>query len=292
MNRLQGFSICFFIMVILLNNSCFAIERDTIPDKNQIITSPYEKTWIIKSFLQDEKKIWGSVFKPPDLKKLYWIPVIGATVFSICYDEEIYARIKHFQSGHPWVSDISPVITLGGDNLTVVSVCGLFYLGGIITHSDKAKQTGLMTTEALLHAGFVVSIGKLASGRQRPSFDQGKDHWSWFPASLKMYKKDLPKSAYDAFPSGHTIAAWSVATVIARQYRDIKWIPPLCYLLATGVGLSRITEDTHWLSDVILGGALGYGIGRFVVNQQADSPMTLFPSLGPKALSLNANFRF
>ena len=149
-----------------------------------------------------------------------------------------------------------------------------------------------MAAETLAHAGLIVTIGKSLTGRQRPSFDHGKDHWNWFPTSLNMYKEGYLKSGYDAFPSGHTIAAWSVATVIAKQYRDQKIIPILAYTVATGVGLSRITEDTHWLSDVILGGALGYSIGNFVVPGRSSTRFTILPVTDGKSAMLSISAAF
>jgi membrane-associated phospholipid phosphatase len=39
----------------------------------------------------------------------------------------------------------------------------------------------------------------------------------------------------------------------------------LAYSLAAGVGLSRMTLDKHWASDVLVGAALGHLVGRLVV---------------------------
>jgi len=69
-------------------------------------------------------------------------------------------------------------------------------------------------------------------------------------------------SAFDAFPSGHTATAFSIATVFATQYKDIKAIPVICYSTATLVGISRLTEHEHWASDVFVGGIMGYLCGN------------------------------
>jgi membrane-associated phospholipid phosphatase len=37
------------------------------------------------------------------------------------------------------------------------------------------------------------------------------------------------------------------------------------YSFATAVSLSRITTDRHYASDVLVGGAVGYMIGKFVM---------------------------
>ena len=72
--------------------------------------------------------------------------------------------------------------------------------------------------------------------------------------------------AGSAFPSGHTILAFSVATVIARRYgRNHRWVPWVAYGMAGAIGFSRITLQSHFPSDVFLGAALGYSVARFDV---------------------------
>jgi membrane-associated phospholipid phosphatase len=70
------------------------------------------------------------------------------------------------------------------------------------------------------------------------------------------------------FPSGHTIAAFSIATVVSRRYGNHRWVPYAAYGLAALVGFSRLSLSAHFLSDVFVGGALGYSISRFTVLQQ------------------------
>ena len=70
------------------------------------------------------------------------------------------------------------------------------------------------------------------------------------------------------FPSGHSIAAFSVATVVARRYGNHRWVPYAAYGMAALVGFSRLSLLSHFVSDVFMGGALGYSIGRFTVLRQ------------------------
>jgi membrane-associated phospholipid phosphatase len=71
-----------------------------------------------------------------------------------------------------------------------------------------------------------------------------------------------------SFPSGHSIEAFSIATIVARQYRNHRWVPYAAYGLASLVGFSRLTLNVHFLSDVFMGGALGFSISRFTVLRQ------------------------
>jgi membrane-associated phospholipid phosphatase len=66
------------------------------------------------------------------------------------------------------------------------------------------------------------------------------------------------------------MAAWSLATVVAEEYRDRPVVRFGAYGLATAVSLSRYTGHNHFLSDVLIGSAAGYGIGRYVYKTHHD----------------------
>ena len=236
-------------------------------------TTKKETKWFLASIISDQGRLWSSPFRVKKKDLALWIPVLTATSVSIVFDEQIYSSFKNFQDRHAWVSDLSPVITYGGDNRFVLGTGAIFTLAGLVTGNKKTEQTGLIALQTFVNAGLIVQVGKLLTGRQRPSFENGEDRWYGFPASLKRFKGE-PVSKFDAFPSGHTIEAWALATVFAEQYKDTRIVPVISYTLATGVGLSRVTEDAHWLSDVILGAAMGYGIGKFMVREHKNTNWT------------------
>jgi hypothetical protein len=51
-------------------------------------------------------------------------------------------------------------------------------------------------------------------------------------------------------PSGHTIAAFSSATIVARRYGNHRWVPYVSYGLAALVGFSRATLSEHFFADI------------------------------------------
>jgi len=70
----------------------------------------------------------------------------------------------------------------------------------------------------------------------------------------------LPTPIFPSFPSGHTVAAFSTATILAMARRDWRWT--LIFLGgATCMGFSRIYLGHHFPSDVLAGAFLGTAIG-------------------------------
>src|SRR5262249_61019831 len=118
-------------------------------------------------------------------------------------------------------------------------------------------------SEALIHSAIVVTGLKLATGRKRP--DQGRGDGRFWGGGT-------------SFPSGHAIGIWSLATVLAEEYRDRPAWRIGAYGLATVGSLSRVTGRNHFPSDVLIGSTLGYLIGRYVVRHHSRSPRGVAPA--------------
>jgi hypothetical protein len=144
---------------------------------------------------------------------------------------------------------------------------------GFIFKNEKMKTTTLLATQAYLTSYVIFEAAKFLSGRQRPYYydpDNNSNNSLWH-GPFYQFKKDAngnkPNSySYTSFPSGHTTLAFAAATVYAMEYSDRPVVKILSYSAASLIGLSRITENKHWASDVLIGGILGHLIGRQVVN--------------------------
>lgn len=230
--------------------------------------------------------------KNKDLLLIGGVAVITGVL--IHNDESIYSSFKRYQAKNDWVDKISPKVTKMGDGGFNLGVSGLFYLGGLIFNDPKAKETAKLTLMTFIHTGLIVQIGKHLFGRQRPSWDNGNDGWAGPSGFFKRYEA-YQISHYDAFPSGHTISIFGTATVISEMYKDKPLVPIVSYSLATLCGLSRVTEDTHWLSDVFLGAVLGYAIGKYVVKKRSRygaKGFDFIPTANTKGLSLGIRYNF
>ena len=61
-----------------------------------------------------------------------------------------------------------------------------------------------------------------------------------------------------SFPSGHTAQAFATATFMSKEYGDQSiWYSVGAYGMATTVGVMRVLNNRHWISDVLAGAGIG-----------------------------------
>jgi membrane-associated phospholipid phosphatase len=244
---------------------------------------------LTRDFLKDAGQIWSYPFhiRTDDI-----LPIIGlaaVTGLVIANDESIFRGFQDYYDDHGWVQDASPVITKMG-SWGAWATAGLFLGVGLIGGEHKPAETGVLAATAMMESSLLVWFLKGMTGRQRPSYADGVDHWSGPAGFFKRYQQGY-QDAYDSFPSGHAITAFSLATVVAMEYQETVWVPILSYAVATGVGLSRVTLSRHWLSDVLVGGVLGHLIGRLVVrNHRRRYHAIPAVSVSPRSVSLAFSF--
>lgn len=65
-------------------------------------------------------------------------------------------------------------------------------------------------------------------------------------------------SSYTSFPSGHTAQVFAAATFLSEEHRHrFKWMPYVAYGIATSVGVLRMANNEHYISDVLAGAGIG-----------------------------------
>ncbi|MCX6567985.1 MAG: phosphatase PAP2 family protein [Candidatus Aminicenantes bacterium] len=242
-----------------------------------------------RDFFEDTGRIWSSPFHIKERHAAPLILMTAATGFLIAADESIRDAFKSYTDGHKWAQDVGPVITQMG-SLGAAATAGLFLGAGFIFKDERARDTGYLAACAMAQTFLVVNVFKGLSGRQRPFATDGEDHWAGPAGFFKSYDADY-NGLYDSFPSGHTATAFSVATVVALQYRHRPWVPILAYTIAAGVGLSRGTMDLHWMSDVFVGAVVGHLVARLVVRGHARR-QRLVPVLGSSGRGITVGFYY
>lgn len=135
---------------------------------------------------------------------------------------------------------------------------------GWMVNDHYAERTAELTAESVLDSEILTAVMKDIDRRWRPwessVYGGGDYEAAWFKSSGHYL------GGAGSFPSGHTIAAFSIATVFADRYgAKHKWAKFAAYGLAGVVGFSRVSLQSHFPSDVFLGAVLGYSISNYVV---------------------------
>jgi len=217
---------------------------------------------LIPNAANDEKRIWlFPVHMFGDKKR--WAPalaVIGTTAALVVLDPSDARYFRRTSS----FNGFNNVVTGRAAFYGIIGAPVALYTAGMATRNSKLRKTSLFAAEALLDTYLVTLVMKDVDRRLQPIAipPNGNFAHTWFQDNSHNGLSD------GSFPSGHEIAAMSVATVVSRRYPHHKWIPYVSYGIAGVVGFSRVTRSSHFVSDVFMGGALGYSISRFVVLQQ------------------------
>ncbi len=278
-----------FLVLISFSMPVFAQKADTLGKKLDSMQKKEDKHELVADVNKDEytsktninfngyfvllgTDLLQEVESPFHASKKTWITVGGFVaaegVLFFVGDRPIQQFATKFMKENPGLRNTSQYITDFGASYEIY-VLAAFGAYGLIFKSDKVKTTTLLATQAYVTAGAMSYAVKFLTSRQRPNAlnpndPQPENNIFYGPAIFNG--RNAASGFLSSFPSGHTTAAFSAATVYAYEYKDELLIPILAYSAASLVGISRITQNAHWTSDVVAGAALGYITGKQVVN--------------------------
>jgi membrane-associated phospholipid phosphatase len=198
-----------------------------------------------KNILRDQKAIWTAPFHLRKADAIWIAPATVGTLALIATDRITGDEIAE---AHGLVRT-SENISYAGSIYGSAAIAGTFYLVGRKKNDYRARETGILVAQASVNGYLVAAALKGISQRVRPK--DGRDRSEFFDGGT-------------SFPSGHSTQAWAVATVIANEYHDRRLVQFAAYSVASAVSVARFTGGKHYLSDVLVGSALGYGIGQYV----------------------------
>lgn len=212
--------------------------------------TPKPERRFFADILRDQRAIWTSpLHLGRDDSK--WLAPLGISTLVLAATDQKTGQLSDSRRRISVSKDISQA----GSIYSTGGIAAAFYLAGRATGNARARETGLLGGEALINSALVFTVLKNVSQRPRPTVDGA--HAEFFDGG-------------HSFPSGHAASAWALATVIANEYHDRRAVRVGAYGLAAVVSVSRYTARKHFLSDVLVGSAIGYGIGRYVYKTHHD----------------------
>ncbi len=154
----------------------------------------------------------------------------------------------------PANDEIQKIAVEYGDGYVIFGVFGAGYLAGLYLDCPWLRETAMLTATAVLISGTISTVTKVVVGRARPY--AGLGNWRFKPFSLP--------DQYHAFPSGHTMAAFSVSTVLSDRIGN-GWATAGLYAAAATSAFSRSYSREHWLSDIVFAALYSSAVAHSLV---------------------------
>ena len=173
----------------------------------------------------------------------------------------------------------NPFLRKSSHIVETIAVPGAFFIGGGLYLAGRASKQhkladlGLHGTEALVIGEALGGVLKGVFGRGRPYLNPKDPN----PNDWRILRGFGGDDAYRSFPSGHTVAAFAAGAAVTAEMS--RWRPESRWLVGSVmyggaglVGLSRMYNQRHWASDVIIGAAIGTFAGNKVVRYHHSHP--------------------
>jgi len=148
---------------------------------------------------------------------------------------------EHYDRHNTFSGDWPDTFATLGNPGTHFALAGVWYLAGQQLQDAKTYEVGRKLFSALTITGVSTMFLKVAA-------------WD-----------DSPNGEWGAWPSGHVSSTMAMATVLNGAYGPLVGVP--MFGLTALVGIERLDDREHWLSDVIFGAALGWVVGETVFKE-------------------------
>jgi membrane-associated phospholipid phosphatase len=213
----------------------------------------------VRNLGKDVLSIYGSPFDAKGRDWLGFAGVVALSGVSMFADEPVerWARDADSLSGLRFLDPLRRGGVLFSGKYIVPPVAAAYILG--LATKNQELRDGVMGCGAawLAQAPIRKSVYALV-GRQRPETSPD-DAQVWVIPNKPSEQEDPWQ--YRSFPAGHFANAMSCAAFLNNRF-DMGAGGAAVYALAFGVGFGRLLDHAHWTSDTVLGGILGYAVGK------------------------------
>lgn len=251
------------IRCLWITCSMISAVRAQTDAPNDLSTNPQEAeiTWkqIPSDILRAQKQVW---LFPTQVARGQYIGstllVLGSTAGLVALDP---TEAGYFRDNSRFYYGLNHRLSGTTTTAGILAIPAAFYLAGLVGKDTYSKNTAVLAAEAVLDVEIPDLVLRNTTRRLRPLdvAPDGNFSNTWFKTTGN------PLTAKGSFPSGHSGAAFAIATVFAERYSKRRWVPFVAYGVAGLVGFSRLSSSSHFLSDVGFGSMLGFSISHWVV---------------------------
>jgi membrane-associated phospholipid phosphatase len=257
-------------LALLLHSSSLLFAQDTTVVEQEPVVRPS----LLRTVAQDGKHTGQTILRtyaqPLHWQKKDFLRLGGALAISasaLLVDEQLSSYLQRNHTNG--LDKLERVGYFLGKPTTNYPVMIALWASGVAVKNEWLRDTGLMVIASVTTSGLVQTAAKELAGRARPGARRGN-----------LYFDPLSNNAdYHSFPSGHTMLSVATSWILARQVKSVP-LKVVFFALPVITGGSRVYVGAHWLSDVLLGSALGIAC--------AESVLRLYPAIkANRAYSIN-----
>lgn len=201
--------------------------------------------------------------------------LVGA---SLLIDDDVdRAMVRHpnaaFMRGlEPFREEHKTALFNLGSGKRLQPISGVLYLLGFAFDSRALRDAGLGCASTQ-QANILVHHGSYAIvSRERPRTASGDPY---------LFELGRGPWSQHSFYGGHVGNIMGCVTYWNERF-DLGPAEPALYVLAVAVGLGRVADQRHWLSDTIVGALVGHAFGRVIAHRaRARATEPPRPALAP-----------
>ena len=222
---------------------------------------------------RDFGAIWVSPFRGSGKDYLITGGVLAAAAALSPLDDDVDRwAVRNRDRG---VLDAIRPLRRGGDFYSInkaTPYVGGLYVVGLLTKS-RGVRDGIFGCAAAYGANTTIrhQVVYRLIGRNRPDTIRNRPE-GYVPVGATQgdqYEFNFPAKGYGdhSFPGGHVATMATCASFLSHRFR-MGPVEPALAILVTAMGVGRIADQGHWLSDQVVGVAFGYAVGREVARRQ------------------------
>jgi membrane-associated phospholipid phosphatase len=209
--------------------------------------------------------------------------LVGGIVAGIAALSALDRSVRHVadSSGGQWAETVSDVGHFYQRTGLTFAVAGAFYTAGLVADEASLRRTGQEVVESFCLSALGSQLIKRTLGRDRPVAENGPFH----------FVGPNDDDVHQSFPSGDTVVAFSLSTVLAAEAKSLP-VSVALYSLAAATAFQRLHRDRHWLSDTVGGAVWGTAVGLGVVraHQRIGNSHRVMVTPGPVRVGLTVEF--
>lgn len=143
-----------------------------------------------------------------------------------------------------------------GSGHKVTKLSGILYLSGLVGGSQDLRDAAVGCVASVQGNGLPRNVLYDLVGRERPLTADGDQYAFSLPGDSEDWNSN-------SFFGGHGANAMACTTFWNERF-DLGYAEPVLWALGVGVGVGRVLDRRHWLSDGIIGTVWGYAAGKAV----------------------------